>query len=111
MPPDIYLLMMSLLLTVQQQEIRQLYWFYYLQHEAVIVLQEAINEFSGTSEELRVVIANADLAIAQGDVEQALTMLRNITPEQPYFVEAKEKMADIYLQHRKDKRLYAGCYR
>ncbi|XP_061308433.1 tetratricopeptide repeat protein 21B isoform X2 [Pezoporus flaviventris] len=80
-------------------------------HEAVIVLQEAINEFSGTSEELRVVIANADLAIAQGDVEQALTMLRNITPEQPYFVQAKEKMADIYLQHRKDKRLYAGCYR
>ncbi|XP_061199524.1 tetratricopeptide repeat protein 21B isoform X2 [Neopsephotus bourkii] len=80
-------------------------------HEAIIVLQEAINEFSGTSEELRVVIANADLAIAQGDVEQALTMLRNITPEQPYFVQAKEKMADIYLQHRKDKRLYAGCYR
>ncbi|KAM9549015.1 tetratricopeptide repeat protein 21B isoform 2-T2 [Guaruba guarouba] len=80
-------------------------------HEAVIVLQEAINEFSGTSEELRVVLANADLAIAQGDVEQALTMLQNITPEQPYFVQAKEKMADIYLQHRKDKRLYAGCYR
>ncbi|XP_074729407.1 tetratricopeptide repeat protein 21B isoform X2 [Strix uralensis] len=80
-------------------------------HEAAIILQDAINEFSGTPEELRVVIANADLAVAQGDVEQALTMLRNITPEQPYFVQAKEKMADIYLQYRKDKKLYAGCYR
>ena len=30
---------------------------------------------------------------------------------QPYFVEAREKMADIYLNHRKDKRLYASCYR
>uniref|UniRef100_A0A8C6YVJ4 Tetratricopeptide repeat domain 21B n=1 Tax=Nothoprocta perdicaria TaxID=30464 RepID=A0A8C6YVJ4_NOTPE len=80
-------------------------------HEAAIVLQDAINEFSGTPEELRVVIANADLSLAQGDVEQALTMLRNITPEQPYFVQAKEKMADIYLQCRKDKKLYAGCYR
>ncbi|KFZ59503.1 Tetratricopeptide repeat protein 21B, partial [Antrostomus carolinensis] len=80
-------------------------------HEAAIVLQDAINEFSGTPEELRVVIANAELAIAQGDVEQALTMLRNITPEQPYFVHAKEKMADIYLQYRRDKKLYAGCYR
>uniref|UniRef100_A0A8C0BSC9 Tetratricopeptide repeat domain 21B n=1 Tax=Buteo japonicus TaxID=224669 RepID=A0A8C0BSC9_9AVES len=80
-------------------------------HEAAIILQDAINEFSGTPEELRVVIANADLAIAQGDVEQALTMLRNITPEQPYFVQAKEKMADVYLQYRKDKKLYAGCYR
>lgn len=82
-----------------------------MQHEAAIVLQDAINEFSGTPEELRVVIANAELAIAQGNVEQALTMLRNITPEQPYFVHAKEKMADIYLQHRRDKKLYAGCYR
>uniref|UniRef100_A0A8B9S3M7 Tetratricopeptide repeat protein 21B n=1 Tax=Apteryx owenii TaxID=8824 RepID=A0A8B9S3M7_APTOW len=80
-------------------------------HEAAIVLQDAINEFSGTPEELRVMIANADLALAQGDVEQALTLLRNITPEQPYFVQAKEKMADIYLQCRKDKKLYAGCYR
>ncbi|XP_031970531.1 tetratricopeptide repeat protein 21B isoform X2 [Corvus moneduloides] len=79
-------------------------------HEAAIVIQDAINEFSGTPEELRVVIANADLAIAQGDVEHALTMLRNITPEQPYFVQAKEKMADIYLQYRKDKKLYAACY-
>uniref|UniRef100_A0A8C3VGA4 Tetratricopeptide repeat protein 21B n=1 Tax=Catharus ustulatus TaxID=91951 RepID=A0A8C3VGA4_CATUS len=75
-------------------------------HEAAIVIQDAINEFSGTPEELRVVIANADLAIAQGDVKHALTMLRNITPEQPYFVQAKEKMADIYLQYRKDKKLY-----
>ncbi|KAM6332739.1 tetratricopeptide repeat protein 21B isoform 1-T1 [Podargus strigoides] len=80
-------------------------------HEAAIILEDAINEFSGTPEELRVVIANADLAIAQGNVEQALTMLRNITPEQPYFVQAKEKMADIYLQYRTDKKLYAGCYR
>ncbi|XP_019409134.1 PREDICTED: tetratricopeptide repeat protein 21B [Crocodylus porosus] len=81
------------------------------QHEAAKVLQDAINEFSGTPEELRVMIANADLALAQGDVEQALTTLRNITPEQPYFVQAKEKMADIYLQYGKDKKLYASCYR
>lgn len=30
---------------------------------------------------------------------------------QAYFVEAREKMAHIYLNHRKDPRLYAGCYR
>jgi len=82
-----------------------------LQHEAAVVLQDAIDEFSGTPEELRVMIANADLEIAQGDVEQALTMLRSITPEQPYFVQAKLKMADIYLQCRRDKKLYAACYR
>nr|DBA19793.1 TPA: hypothetical protein GDO54_015570 [Pyxicephalus adspersus] len=81
------------------------------QHEAAKVLQDAINEFTGTAEELRLMIANAELALTHGDVEQALSMLRNISPEQTYFVQAKEKMADIYLQHRKDKKLYVSCYR
>ncbi|XP_034282528.1 tetratricopeptide repeat protein 21B isoform X4 [Pantherophis guttatus] len=81
------------------------------QHEAIKILQDAINEFSGTSEELRVMITNADLALMQGDVEAALTMFRNITPEQTYFVQAKEKIAEIYLKYRRDKKLYASCYR
>uniref|UniRef100_A0A8C5SQZ9 Tetratricopeptide repeat domain 21B n=1 Tax=Laticauda laticaudata TaxID=8630 RepID=A0A8C5SQZ9_LATLA len=81
------------------------------QHEAIKILQDAINEFSGTSEELRVMITNADLALMQGDVEAALTMFRNITPEQTYFVQAKEKMAAIYLKYRRDKKLYVSCYR
>jgi len=81
------------------------------QHEAAKVMQDAINEFHGSAEEVRITVANADLALMRDDVEGALAMLRNITPEQPYFVEAREKMANIYLEHRKDKRLYTGCYR
>ncbi|XP_001096248.2 tetratricopeptide repeat protein 21B isoform X1 [Macaca mulatta] len=81
------------------------------QHEAAKVLQDAIHEFSGTSEEVRVAIANADLALAQGDIERALSILQNVTAEQPYFIEAREKMADIYLKHRKDKMLYITCFR
>lgn len=82
-----------------------------LQHEAAKVLQDAIHEFSGTSEEVRVAIANADLALAQGDIERALSILQNVTAEQPYFIEAREKMANIYLKHRKDKMLYITCFR
>ena len=74
-------------------------------------MQDAINEFHGTAEEVRIAVANAYLALMRDDVEGALTMLRSITPEQPYFVEAREKMASIYLDHRKDRRLYTGCYR
>lgn len=80
-------------------------------HEAAKVMQDAINEFSGTGEEIRITIANADLSIARGDVEMAVTMLRNITPDQTYYVKSREKLADIYLHHKKDKRLYTGCYR
>ncbi|XP_047456224.1 tetratricopeptide repeat protein 21B [Mugil cephalus] len=92
-------------------ELAEALWLNGEQHEAAKVMQDAINEFSGTPEELRVTIANADLALLRGDTELALNMLRNITPEQPYYIQAKEKMADIYLNHRKEKRLYASCYR
>ncbi|XP_066543938.1 tetratricopeptide repeat protein 21B isoform X2 [Amia ocellicauda] len=92
-------------------ELAEAHWMNGEQHEAAKVMQDAINEFSGTPEELRVTIANADLALLRGDTELALNMLRNITPEQPYYIQAKEKMADIYLNHRKEKRLYASCYR
>ncbi|KAJ6659332.1 hypothetical protein lerEdw1_019203 [Lerista edwardsae] len=79
-------------------------------HEATKIMQDAINEFSGMPEEIRITVANVDLALSKGDVDLALTMLRNITPNQPYYTEVKEKMAQIYLQIRKDKRLYIGCY-
>ncbi|KAF5921771.1 hypothetical protein HPG69_012942 [Diceros bicornis minor] len=80
-------------------------------HEATKVMQDAINEFSGTPEEIHITIANVDLALSKGNVDMALSMLRNITPKQPCYTEAKEKMASIYLQTRKDISLYIGCYR
>ena len=39
-------------------------------------------EFEGTAEVMRINIANADLAIGRGDIDGALTMLREISPEQ-----------------------------
>ncbi|XP_014668422.1 PREDICTED: tetratricopeptide repeat protein 21B-like [Priapulus caudatus] len=35
----------------------------------------------------------------------------NVAADEQYYIEAREKMAYIYLHHRKDKRLYASCYR
>ena len=33
------------------------------------MMQDAINDFQGTAEEIRISIANADLSLARGDVE------------------------------------------
>jgi tetratricopeptide repeat protein 21B len=74
-------------------------------------MQEAINEFRGTSEETRISVANVDLLLNRGDVDNALILLKKIEPSQPYYVEAREKMANIYLNHRKDKRLYVATYK
>lgn len=73
-------------------------------------MQDAINEFSGTPEEMRITVANVDLALSKGNVDLALSMLRGITPKQPCYREAKEKMASIYLHTRKDVHLYISCY-
>lgn len=74
-------------------------------------MQDAILNFTGTPEEIQVTLANVDLALAKDDIDTALTVLRGITPDQQNYTEAKEKIAKIYLERRKDKKLYIACYR
>ncbi|KAL0593486.1 Tetratricopeptide repeat protein 21A [Plecturocebus cupreus] len=80
-------------------------------HEATKVMQDTISEFSGTPEENHITIAIVDLVLSKDNVDMALTMLRNITPKQSGYMEAREKMANIYLQTLRDRHLYIGCYR
>jgi tetratricopeptide repeat protein 21B len=81
------------------------------QHEATKIMQDAINEFHGTSEETRVTIANVDLSLNRGDIDGALSMLKRIDSNQPYYTQAREKMAQIYLKNRKDKKLYISTFK
>ncbi|KAF8572456.1 hypothetical protein P879_02170 [Paragonimus westermani] len=80
-------------------------------HEATKVLQDAQLSFAGSPEVGRIIIASADLALSQGDHETALNTLRGIRQEQPYYLTARQQMANIYLHHRKEKKLYVACYR
>ncbi|KAL2917694.1 hypothetical protein HK105_202567 [Polyrhizophydium stewartii] len=79
-------------------------------HDSARAMQEALRVFSGTSEEPRIVIAEAEMCLAKGDVENALNMLGTIRPEQPYFLDAKSRMADIFLKYKNDRKSYARCY-
>ncbi|KAM3929225.1 tetratricopeptide repeat protein 21A [Leptodactylus fuscus] len=81
------------------------------QHEATKIIQDAIHAFRGSPEEVRIVVANADMCLSKSDVEMALSMLREVKANQPYYIEVKKKMADIYLKVRMDKKLYIACYR
>ena len=79
--------------------------------EASRIMNEAMSEFQGTVEEIRITVANADLALTKGEIDSALNILRAITSSQPYYLQAREKMANIYLNYRKDKKMFAQCYR
>ena len=67
--------MMMTMITVPLLDIVMCVW----QHEAAKVMQDAINDFQGSGEEVRLTIANVDLALARGAVDDALGMLRSLS--------------------------------
>merc|ERR1711988_1656266 len=79
--------------------------------DATEVIKSAIAEFSGTSEGVKVLIANSKLALEKGEVDQAINMLKTMKPDHQQFAVAKEAMAEIYIKYRKDKKAYARCYK
>lgn len=81
------------------------------QKEATTLMEEAMRRFTSTPEEGRLVIANADLMLAQGKVDLALGVLGNIQCGEPYYVQARTKMADVYMKNKKDRLAFAQCFR
>lgn len=79
--------------------------------EANKLMQAAMNEFSKTPEAGRIIIVNADLFLNQGNIVRALELLSDINPGQSYYVQAKTKMANIYLVHKKDRVSFAQCFK
>ncbi|CAK4097343.1 unnamed protein product [Aphanomyces euteiches] len=79
--------------------------------EATRLVKEALQAFKGTSQEVRVLVANSELAIKRGDFDNAIIMLNNVPQESPAYIKAQMIKADIYLQHRKEKKMYAECYK
>lgn len=57
------------------------------------LMSRSIAEFQGTPEEVKVMLAQSDMAIKMGDVKKGLAMLKKIQPGNQCFVEAKKKQA------------------
>jgi tetratricopeptide repeat protein 21B len=78
--------------------------------EAVKTMAQAAKEFRDTPEEVRVVLANAQIALKRGDTGAALRMLGNVPRDSPAFLKSQTLRADIYLTHRNNKHKYVKCY-
>lgn len=70
-----------------------------------------MREFEKTPEAGRVIIANADLFLAQGNTVRSLELLSSIHAGQSYYLQAKTKMANIYLVNKKDRLSFAQCFK
>ena len=74
------------------------------------VITQAISQFAGTPEEVHVMLTNAMIAVESGDIKKAMSILRAVKSDSPYFVESRKLLADIHLQHLKNRKGYAKCY-
>lgn len=66
--------------------------------DATKIVSDAMHQFTGTAEEVRVVVANSQIAIKRGKVDSAIRMLGNIPFDSPAFPKAQMVKADIYLK-------------
>lgn len=76
----------------------------------VQLLQEAVREFEGTSEEVSIMVADCEASISADDVAGALQRLQQVPPSSPHYTRACVAMAEIHLKHLRDKAAYINCY-
>ena len=74
------------------------------------IMEQAIMEFAGTDDEPVVLLGNADIAAITGDLKKSITILRAVEPEAKGYMEARKKLADIYLNKMMNRRQYAKCF-
>jgi len=74
------------------------------------ILSEGKAAFEGTAEQIRILVANSDLAIKKNDFTSAINMLSSVSADSSLYTHAVVAKADIYLKHRHDKQAFAQCY-
>lgn len=73
-------------------------------------MDQAINEFMDTTEGVNVTLTNALISVENGDIKKAISILKAVKQNSPYFVESRKLLADINLKHLKSRKNYARCY-
>ncbi|XP_054015603.1 tetratricopeptide repeat protein 21B-like [Hylaeus anthracinus] len=80
-------------------------------NEATAAVQEAKIKFGNTIEEGRILIGHAELLLETGELDEAIKCLSKVTPDQPYYLQAHTRLAEINLKHKKDRHAFAMCFR
>jgi tetratricopeptide repeat protein 21B len=79
-------------------------------NESAKLLSDARVNFTGSSMEVHLLIASAQLSIDRGDFEGAIRHLDKIKPESSSFYRAQLMKGEILLVHNHDKEAFTKCY-
>lgn len=80
-------------------------------NDAIVIIQDAKVNLGNTSEEGKILIGNAELLLEMGELDNAIDCLSKITPDQPYYLQAHMRLAEINLKYKKDRPAFAMCFR
>ncbi|KAI8899995.1 hypothetical protein BC833DRAFT_583602 [Globomyces pollinis-pini] len=75
------------------------------------IMEEALRLFKGTPNENIFIITKGKESLKRNDIQGALDILGSIKPDEMNYLEARSLMADIYLNHKKDRKGFAECFR
>lgn len=76
------------------------------QEKGKALIQAAIAEFAGSPSGIFVVLANSEIAMINKDLKMAIDILKNVSQTDSGFVVSRRRLADIYLNHLRQKRSY-----
>ncbi|CAB3403169.1 unnamed protein product [Caenorhabditis bovis] len=79
--------------------------------EAEQAMNDAMKDWEGKPEQEQLIISQAQLFVTKGQADKALALLKKVQPGQANFHLSRVKMAEIYLEEKKDKFMFAACYR
>ncbi|CAG9531744.1 unnamed protein product [Cercopithifilaria johnstoni] len=75
------------------------------------VMKEVHERWADKTEQQQFVLMEANLKLQRKDINGALEMLASIPPTEANYQAARIKMAEIYLNEKKDKRKFAVCFK
>lgn len=80
------------------------------QEDAENLLQEMSTKCTNELQETEILIKKAKILQTKGKIEEAITCLREIKAKK-YFIKSRSEMASLYLNYRRDRRLYISCFK
>uniref|UniRef100_A0A915PRR2 Tetratricopeptide repeat protein 21B n=1 Tax=Setaria digitata TaxID=48799 RepID=A0A915PRR2_9BILA len=79
--------------------------------EANEVMKDAQKRWCGKAEQQQFILMEANLKLQRKDINGALEVLASVSPTDANYQTARIKMAEIYLNEKKDKRKFAVCFK
>jgi tetratricopeptide repeat protein 21B len=74
------------------------------------IMQDAMRRFKDPSYQSQLILAHSDILTNQGKIDTAIQMLLSVPSSQTFFVNARHKVAELYLKHKRDESAYIRCY-